>query len=102
MAWKKTRQKGRNSLVARLNTRLFLRLAGIFLCMDLLLAALCALGVVFWSSVPSAGSPFCIEIGTTADPTSHIRSIIHAAQDPQRLAGSCSRRWTSGNTETSP
>ena len=49
MARKKTRQKGRNSLVARLNTRLFLRLAGIFLCMDLLLAALCALGVVFWS-----------------------------------------------------
>ena len=37
----------KSSLVARLNTRLFVRLIGIYLCMDLLLVALCAAGIFF-------------------------------------------------------
>ena len=55
MAGKKTGRKGqdgtsvRSSLVARLNTRLFFRLAGIYLCMDLILTALFAVGLFWWS-----------------------------------------------------
>ena len=39
----------RSSIVARLNTRLILRLLGIYLCMDLLLLALCAGGIFLWA-----------------------------------------------------
>ena len=37
----------KSSLVARLNTRLFFRLIGIYLCMDLLLVVLCGAGIFF-------------------------------------------------------
>ena len=39
-------QNQHSSLVARLNARLLVRLAGIYFCMDLLLAALCLGGLV--------------------------------------------------------
>lgn len=39
----------RSSIVRRLNMRLFFRLAGIYLCMDLLLTALFAGGLFFWA-----------------------------------------------------
>lgn len=41
--------KRRHSIVARLNSRLMFRLLGIYLGMDLLLAALCAGGILLWA-----------------------------------------------------
>lgn len=38
-----------SSIVLRLNTRLFLRLLGIYFCLDLLLLALCAGGMLLWA-----------------------------------------------------
>lgn len=38
-----------SSIVLRLNTRLFLRLLGIYFCLDLLLLALCAGGILLWA-----------------------------------------------------
>lgn len=55
MAGKKANRKKkdgtsvRSSLVARLNTRLFFRLAGIYLCMDVILTVLFAVGLFWWS-----------------------------------------------------
>lgn len=42
-------QNQHSSLVARLNARLLVRLAGIYFCMDLLLTVLCLGGVVVWA-----------------------------------------------------
>lgn len=67
----------KTSLVARLNTRLFFRLIGIYLCMDLLLLALCAGGILVSSfrqfgeiaqlvedrGVPSAEATLWMEAG---------------------------------------
>ena len=44
-------QNQHSSLVARLNARLLVRLAGIYFCMDLLLAALCLGGLVVWAEI---------------------------------------------------
>ena len=43
------------SLVLRLNSRLFLRLLGIFLCMDVLLAVLITGGLFLWGESRAAG-----------------------------------------------
>lgn len=43
-----------SSLVARLNARLLVRLAGIFFCMDLLLSALCLGGLFIWAELKCA------------------------------------------------
>ena len=45
---KKNKQGRSSSLVLKLNTRLFFRLLGIFLCMDILLAVLTLGGVFYW------------------------------------------------------
>lgn len=45
-------QNQHSSLVARLNARLLVRLAGIYFCMDLLLTVLCLGGVVVWAEGP--------------------------------------------------
>ena len=42
-------QRIKSSKVLRLNTKLFFRLLGIYLVMDLLLAALCLGGMLFWA-----------------------------------------------------
>ena len=42
-------QRIKSSIVLRLNTKLFFRLLGIYLVMDLLLAALCLGGMLFWA-----------------------------------------------------
>ena len=49
-----TQPKSHSSLVARLNARLFFRLLGIYLCMDLLLCALCLGGLFLWSETQAA------------------------------------------------
>ena len=49
MSAQTTQNKSHSSLVARLNARLFFRLLGIYLCMDLLLGALCLGGLFLWS-----------------------------------------------------
>ena len=46
---KKNKQGRSSSLVLKLNTRLFFRLLGIFLCMDILLAVLTLGGVFYWA-----------------------------------------------------
>ena len=51
----------RSSIVLRLNTRLFFRLLGIYLGMDLLLAALCLGGLVFWAEHQCAGIAALVE-----------------------------------------
>ena len=44
----------RSSIVARLNSRLFLRLLGIYFCMDVLLSFLCCGGLFFWAEHQAA------------------------------------------------
>ncbi|MEG1747371.1 MAG: sensor histidine kinase, partial [Oscillospiraceae bacterium] len=46
---KKAPGKLRSSLVTRLNTRLFFRLLGIYLGMNLLLLSLCGVGTFLWA-----------------------------------------------------
>lgn len=46
-----TQKNQHSSLVARLNARLMVRLVGIYLCMDLLLAVLCLGGMLIWAEV---------------------------------------------------
>ena len=51
----------RSSIVRRLNTRLFFRLLGIYIGLDLLLAALCAGGILLWAEGQ------CAEIAALVD-----------------------------------
>ena len=59
----KKRPLGRiqSSIVARLNSRLFLRLLGIYFCMDLLLSLLCCGGLFFWAEGQAAAISALVE-----------------------------------------
>lgn len=59
----KKRPPGRiqSSIVARLNSRLFLRLLGIYFCMDLLLSLLCCGGLFFWAESQAADISALVE-----------------------------------------
>ena len=67
-------QNQHSSLVARLNARLLVRLAGIYFCMDLLLTVLCLGGVVVWAEGR------CADVAALVDPVSYTHLDVYKRQ----------------------
>ena len=61
MPEKKKTSRIKSSIVARLNSRLFLRLLGIYFGMDFLLSLLCCGGLLFWAEHQTADISALVE-----------------------------------------
>ena len=96
MPEKKKKSPLKSSIVARLNSRLFLRLLGIYFGMDLLLSLLFCGGLLFWAEHQAADiSALVEERGVpTAEATEGIQAgdyiVTAAGGEPKGLP---SRRW---------